>query len=159
MTVWDPLEKEWDAQLFNRKSGLAPMLGWRLAYHTLRSKGSQSGFPDRVLVRDRVIFAELKREKGTVSPSQREWLDGLASTGAEVYVWKPSDLDEIAEILSKRWRCQPNHILHRELSHTDCAWMPRSMWLPGVGRADEQTRIGMFACTVDESAGLANAPP
>ncbi len=89
-TIWDPLEKEWDYQLFNSKKGLAPMLGWRLCYHTLRSKGSQSGFPDRVLVRERVIFAELKREKGVVSDHQREWLDGLAAAGAEVYLWLPS---------------------------------------------------------------------
>jgi hypothetical protein len=109
----DILEKEWDATLFNSQKGLAPMLGWSLAYHTLRSKGSQTGFPDRVLVRDRVIFAELKREKTKPTPSQVEWLDGLAKANAEVYVWRPSDLDEIGEILSMRARpiAQPN-----------CAW-------------------------------------
>ncbi len=101
---WDPLEKEFDYQLFNSKKGLAPMLGWRLCYHTLRSKGSQSGFPDRVLVRERVIFAELKREKGVPTPAQIEWLNGLAAAGAEVYLWRPSDLDEIAKILSHRGR-------------------------------------------------------
>jgi hypothetical protein len=103
----DILEKEWDATLFNSQKGLAPMLGWRLCYHTLRSKGSQSGFPDRVLVRERVIFAELKREKKVATPisaHQREWLDGLAMAGAEVYLWRPSDLDEIAAILSMRAR-------------------------------------------------------
>ncbi len=105
--VWDPLEKEWDYQLFNSKKGLAPMLGWRLCYHTLRSKGSQSGFPDRVLVRDRVIFAELKREKGVVTDAQRDWLDGLAAAHAEVYLWRPSDLDEIAKILAARSRPMP----------------------------------------------------
>ncbi len=101
---WDPLEKEWDYQLFNSKKGLAPMLGWRLCYHTLRSKGSQSGFPDRVLVRERVIFAELKREKGVPTPAQVDWLNGLAAAGAEVYLWKPSDLDEIGKILAMRFR-------------------------------------------------------
>ncbi len=124
---WDPLEKEWDYQLFNSKKGLAPMLGWRLCYHTLRSKGSQSGFPDRVLVRDRVIFAELKREKGVVTDAQREWLDGLAAVGAEVYLWRPSDLDEIAEILSKRWT-----FLRMEGEPKLCAagqpWTPKSAW-------------------------------
>ncbi len=111
--VWDPLEKEFDFQLFNSKKGLAPMLGWRLCYHTLRSKGSQSGFPDRVLVRERIIFAELKREKGVVTPGQVEWLNGLAAAGAEVYLWRPSDLDEIALILSHRARPEPR---------PNCAW-------------------------------------
>lgn len=109
----DILEKDWDKTLFDRQKGLAPMLGWRLCYHTLRSKGSQSGFPDRVLVRERVIFVELKREltgkasedaKRQPTDSQREWLDGLATAGAEVYLWRPSDLDGIGWILSQRER-------------------------------------------------------
>jgi hypothetical protein len=109
----DVLEKDWDHTLFNSQKGLAPMLGWRLCYHTLRSKGSQSGFPDRVLVRERVIFVELKREltgKASVdrdrqpTEHQREWLDGLAKAGAETYLWRPGDLDEIGEILSMRGR-------------------------------------------------------
>ncbi len=115
---WDPLEKEWDYQLFNSKKGLAPMLGWRLCYHTLRSKGSQSGFPDRVLVRERVIFAELKREKGVLTPAQIEWLNGLARAGAEVYVWRPSDLDEIAQILTMKSQPFPGRI-------PNCAWTER----------------------------------
>lgn len=106
----DILEKEWDATLFNSQKGLAPMLGWRLCYHTLRSKGSQSGFPDRVCVRrGRIIFVELKREltgKASVdrdrqpTEHQREWLDALAVAGAEVYLWRPSDLEEIGQILT-----------------------------------------------------------
>jgi hypothetical protein len=127
----DILEKEWDHTLFNSKNGVAAMLGWRLCYHTLRSKGSQSGFPDRVLVRERIIFVELKREltgkksedeKRQPTEHQREWLDGLAAAGAEVYLWRPSDLDEIAKILS--WRTQP----------PDAG----SAWIDGC-RADEMT--------------------
>jgi hypothetical protein len=122
----DILEKEWDATLFNSQRGLAPMLGWRLCYHTLRSKGSQSGFPDRVLVRERVIFVELKREKGKPTDSQIEWLDALAAAGAEVYLWRPSDLDEIGLIL-RRWPSKP-----------DAA----STWIGG-GRADEMRDLTM----------------
>ena len=85
-------------------------------YHTLRSKGSQSGFPDRVLVRERVIFAELKREKTGPTPNQIEWLDGLAIAGAEVYVWRPRDLEEIGLILSARGR---------PASLPSTAWLPR----------------------------------
>jgi hypothetical protein len=118
----DILEKEWDATLFNSQRGLAPMLGWRLCYHTLRSKGSQSGFPDRVLIRrGRVIFAELKREKGKPTDSQIEWLDALANAGQEVYLWRPSDLEEIGRILSSQVR--PD-------------WAVCSFWMMG-SRVDE----------------------
>lgn len=131
----DVLEKDWDAQLFNSKEGLATMTGWS-SYHTLRSKGSQSGFPDRTLFRDRVIFAELKREKTNPTDNQVFWLDGLARAGAEVYVWKPGDLEEIGLILSKHWRfvCwtpeRPPHLV-RDFG---TPFEPLSLWIPGEGR-------------------------
>ncbi len=136
--AWDPLEKEWDFQLFNSKKGLAPMLGWNLTYHTLRSKGSQSGFPDRVLVRERVIFAELKREKGVVTDAQRDWLDGLAAAGAEVYLWRPSDLDEIARILNGRRNFVHPHGL--TVDEYGARWLPRSLWLTTC-RVDAQSVV------------------
>jgi hypothetical protein len=134
----DLLEKEWDQMLFAGQKGLAPILGWRLCYHTLRSKGSQSGFPDRVLVRDRIIFAELKREHGKPTETQREWLDALAAVGAEVYLWRPSDLDEIATILSKRWTFERGLDGRRFLRTELTSYAPQSLWLAGVGRADAQ---------------------
>ena len=143
-------EKTWDRQLFSRKDGLAPMLGWTLTYHTLRSKGSTSGFPDRVLVRERVIFVELKREL-TGKPSvdrdrqptaaQREWLTALARAGAELYVWRPSDLDEIAQILA--WRGWFGWGVHGTgLNHDgdDASWLPKSLWLPAGHRNDENVQ-------------------
>ena len=36
---------------------VARLLGWRV-YHTFDSRKSEAGFPDLVLVRDRVIYAE-----------------------------------------------------------------------------------------------------
>ena len=47
------------------------------------------GFPDLVLVRERVVFAELKRVKGKVSPEQGRWLEGLLLAGAEICLWTP----------------------------------------------------------------------
>ena len=151
------LEREWDQLLFGRQKGLAPTLGWRLAYHTLHSKGSQHGFPDRVLVRDRIIFAELKRAHGKPTDAQQEWLHALAGAGAETYLWRPGDLDEIALILGTRWKFERGldgrRILRTELT----SLAPKSLWLPGVGRADEAEPA--FRCVVDESAGLADMPP
>ena len=78
----------------------ARMLGWK-HYFTWRSKHSPAGFPDLVLVRPpRVIFAELKRDDGTVSTSQAEWLAALAACPTvESYVWRPRDWDVITRIL------------------------------------------------------------
>lgn len=75
--------------------------GW-LVYHTYDSRRSEPGFPDLTLVRrGRVIFAEVKRQKGKVSVHQQAWLHALAGAGAEVYVWRPSDWEEIKLCLSR----------------------------------------------------------
>jgi hypothetical protein len=47
----------------------------------------------------RLIFAELKREKGKLSESQKVVLAELETLGVEVYVWRPSDWDTILELL------------------------------------------------------------
>lgn len=94
----DITEKEWQAQV----KELASLMGFRRAYHTFDSRRSASGFPDLVLVRERVIFLELKRMKGKLSETQREWLGALISAGAEVYVARPSDFDELAAVLRSR---------------------------------------------------------
>lgn len=127
-------ERDWDHQL----KQLCDQLGWTLNYHTLRSKGSRSGFPDRILVRERLIAVELKTEQGKPTDAQREWLDGLAAAGVETYLWRPSDLDEIAQILSKRWRFE-----HADASLVG-TWTtgelprlwPGSVWLALLGRRD-----------------------
>ncbi len=79
---------------------LAAWGGW-LYYHTHRSQYSPAGFPDCVLARPpRLIFAELKSEKGKVSPDQQLWLDILARCPRiEVYLWSPSGLEEIKGVL------------------------------------------------------------
>lgn len=62
---------------------LASLRGW-LCYHTHDSRRSQAGFPDLTMVRGpRLVFAELKSEKGRTSPAQRLWLDQLAAVAEE----------------------------------------------------------------------------
>jgi hypothetical protein len=77
----------------------ARILGWT-AYHPMLSKWSERGWPDLSMVRGpRLLFAELKRENGKTSPHQDKWLGLLRETGAEVYLWRPSDIDTIAAVL------------------------------------------------------------
>ncbi len=80
----------------------ARLMGWA-DYHTWHSLHSPSGFPDLVLVRPpRVIFAELKSEKGQVSSSQEVWLKLLQNCpGVECYLWRPSDWEQIVRILKR----------------------------------------------------------
>lgn len=74
-----------------------------LWYHTYDSRRSNPGFPDIVAVRNGVIlFIELKRQLGRVSQSQDDWLAALElCLGQNVYsyVWRPSQMREIAELL------------------------------------------------------------
>ena len=80
-----------EAALQNAVVGLARALGWR-HYHTHRSDRSPAGFPDLVLVhagRGRVLYRELKTEKGRLSTAQTEWLDDLTAAGQDAGVWRP----------------------------------------------------------------------
>ena len=92
------LEREWQAIVVDA----ATRLGWRY-YHTVNAKRSRPGFPDLVLVRERVVFAELKRQDGKLKPEQEQWLEALRHAGAEVHVWRPSDYQHhVLRVLAKR---------------------------------------------------------
>jgi hypothetical protein len=80
---------------------LAGMLFWSW-YHTHDSRRSPAGFPDLVLVRERVIFVELKTEAGRITQEQAWWLTRLSDAGAEVYLWRPSDFDKVERTLRGR---------------------------------------------------------
>lgn len=93
-------EKQFEGQVLD----LLAATDWAKRYHTYRSKKSPSGFPDEVWARERVIFAELKREGGKPSEAQRDWLRALLAASAEVYLLRPSDLEALTLILSARRR-------------------------------------------------------
>jgi hypothetical protein len=89
------------------------LLGWRTAhFRTALSQsgkwhtpvgGDGKGWPDLVLCRDRIVFAELKAQRGTTSDEQKDWLAALSNAGAEVYVWRPADwLDGTIEAVLRR---------------------------------------------------------
>lgn len=80
---------------------LARFHGFSLVYHTHDSRRSAPGFPDLVLVNPatgRVLFRELKTNKGRVTVDQRAWLDGLTAAGQDAGVWRPNDYDNGAII-------------------------------------------------------------
>lgn len=95
---------------------LARLFGWRCAH--FRAAMSRSGrwmtpvqadgagFPDLVLTKDgRLIFAELKAERGVLSQQQADWLSALSlvsrhSAHVTAVVWKPRDWDAIVDTLN-----------------------------------------------------------
>ena len=74
---------------------LAQLRGWYV-YHNPDSRRSAAGWPDLVLIRPpRIVYAELKTDKGRLRASQRDVLRMLEDCGAETHVWRPADWDEI----------------------------------------------------------------
>jgi hypothetical protein len=62
--------------------------------------GDGAGYPDLTLVRERVLFVELKAEDGRMRPEQRVWLRALANAGQDVFVWRPSDWNALIKVLT-----------------------------------------------------------
>ncbi len=114
-----------EKELQRRVMRLAKESGWRRAHFKaapLKNRGGryvtpqdgEAGFPDCVFVRNgRLIFAELKAEKGMLSDGQLAWrrdlrlveaaVNGLgvyddeaklARFPVEVWVWRPQDWDD-----------------------------------------------------------------
>lgn len=102
-TLTDLTEKTWELQIIGTQNhpGVARQVGFRV-YHTLRSKGSQPGWPDWVLVRERIVYLELKSETGKPSQAQKEWIVALLNAGGEVYIARPRHLEPLAKILAAR---------------------------------------------------------
>ena len=81
-----------EAELMANVRQLCRMLGLRV-YHTYDSRRSDPGFPDLVIVgAERVIYRELKSDRGRLSAEQRAWLDALGRAGQDADVWRPGDL-------------------------------------------------------------------
>jgi len=89
-------ERDWQSFV----TEYAETKGWWV-YHTRYSKGSQEGFPDLTLIRPpRLVFAELKREGGRLSPAQRQVLGLLSQIPAvETYTWWPRDREFVIKTL------------------------------------------------------------
>jgi hypothetical protein len=88
-------EREWQKQVVH----LASLAGWKV-HHNWTEIHSPKGWPDLTFCKPpRLVFAELKSEKGKTTPEQDEWLNQLRECGQEAYVWRPSDLQTVGNIL------------------------------------------------------------
>jgi len=74
-----------------------------------RSDGN--GFPDLVLVSTSVpsrgvIFCELKTADGKLTAEQEKYARSLINAGIEYHLWRPRDIDIIADRLGRKGRVQ-----------------------------------------------------
>lgn len=104
------VRSRWSEAEFTRMVlDLAHLYGWRSA-HFLPAmnrrgqwrtavQGDGRGFPDLVLVRERVLWVELKVGRNQPTPDQRAWLTALQAAGQEVYLWRPESWTEIELVL------------------------------------------------------------
>jgi len=117
-TAIDPLAASVPERVLHRQVvATADLMGWA-SWHdeatntprkcdrcgeAVKRRRNKKGWPDLFLFRgSRLIVAELKSEKGRVSPEQQEWLDLFRQIpGVEVFVWKPSDWPEILKVLAR----------------------------------------------------------
>jgi VRR-NUC domain len=78
----------------------AELMGWRV-YHTHRSEHSPAGFPRSLVLcrvrhaRPRIVWLEVKAERGRLTDAQRAWVNDLADCGQEVHVVRPSQWEEV----------------------------------------------------------------
>ena len=101
----DASERLWQ----DKVEHIAKMNSWLIFHPTphqvrpgvYRSDGK--GFPDLCMAHPTrgVIFAELKTETGRLSHDQIKWAEALKANGIEYYVWRPSQIDLIAERLGR----------------------------------------------------------
>lgn len=84
---------------------LARTLGWRVAHfrsvpvkypsQPLRwmtpVQADGKGFPDLILVRERVVAVEIKGDGDSLKPEQEAWLTAFRIAGIQAYVWGPGE--------------------------------------------------------------------
>lgn len=101
MVSMNSMEETMTEADFQRKiTDLCDWLGLKW-HHETDSRKSKKGFPDLVIVGEKVIFAELKSKRGKVTDSQAEWLSTIQMAGGTAYVWYPHDWPAIYELLHR----------------------------------------------------------
>lgn len=103
-------EARWQRQVVE----YAALMGWRVWHdnatnaprlcsscgEVTRLPRNARGLPDLILVRrPRVVWAELKADRGRLTDEQAAWLSDLRASGQEVHLWRPSDWPTVERVL------------------------------------------------------------
>lgn len=99
-----------EAQFQAQVAELARLHGWAVMHVGRARAGSDAhltptlldgaGWPDLVLCRDRLLFRELKTDRGVVRAEQTLWGERLTAAGQDWAIWRPRDWAEIVETLT-----------------------------------------------------------
>jgi len=88
-------KEEWMVARFHRLPTPGPGGQWRTPVGA-----DGKGWPDLILVRERVIAAELKIAPNKPDVNQLRWIEALREAGLETYVWTDRMCDEIVRTLT-----------------------------------------------------------
>ena len=106
MSVGPLPEEDWDEPRFQRwVVATARANGWKVRVTDQRGRpgwrGQQEdkGWPDLILLRDRVVWIELKAKGGQLRAAQAIVIEFLRRAGAEVHVFEPSQWEELMGVL------------------------------------------------------------
>lgn len=98
--MMEPLETAFQRTIISGPDSVCAHAGW-WAHHEHRSQYGTSGWPDLVLVRERMVVAELKVRGNPLSKAQRHVIGLLHQAGVEVWVWRPGDMDVLCAVLAR----------------------------------------------------------
>jgi hypothetical protein len=85
-----------------RVAHFPPSRSHRGGHLTAGAYDAVRGWPDLVLVRDRVLVLELKSARGRLTAEQQAWLDAFTAAGVDARVVRPADLDAlVVELLAR----------------------------------------------------------
>lgn len=101
-------EKQYQSQI----TQLATTYGWKWVHfgdsRNTNKHGQQfgdknaAGWPDLFLIRPpEIVVIEVKKELGTTTPNQDEWLDLFRASGIDTYVSRPSSFEEVRARLTR----------------------------------------------------------
>lgn len=87
-------ETEWQEQVI----AIAELFGWWWWRDNMSTR-NRRGMTDLVLFRDRIVWAELKKETGKSRPGQPEFATRVIRARGEHYVWRPRHKAQVLEVL------------------------------------------------------------
>lgn len=88
-------EAQWQAQVL----WVANFCGW-WCWHDNDSRRNRAGFLDLLLIRGgRLIWVELKTNRGRLRSAQRDMIARLREAGQDVRLWRPRDWLEVLDTL------------------------------------------------------------
>lgn len=100
MSVLSIPDATWDEPRYQRwVIATARMNGWHVRVTDQRGRpgwrgtASDKGWPDLILVRERVVWLELKAAGGQLRPEQKLVISMLKEAGAEVHISDPGHWD------------------------------------------------------------------